>query len=122
QEEHEQAVMHFRELAAEFGVPRGVLKEAIAAFDIERRGAELTLELKDLAFADDANPALAGLWAERTAAAGMFDALADRLPELLSRNVAGGRAAVLAYAWAVAEAKKPVQGIVQKYNDVLRAD
>jgi tetratricopeptide (TPR) repeat protein len=122
QGEHEQAVMHFRELAAEFGVPRGVLKEAIAAFDLERRGADLTLELKELAFADGANPALAGLWAERTAAAGMFDAIADRLPELLSRNVAGGRAAVLAYAWAVAETKKPVQGIVQKYNDILRSD
>src|SRR5205814_890791 len=101
---------------------RGALREALAAFDAEGWNAQATADLKDLAFGDDANPDLAGLWAERTAAAGTLDSIADRLPELLERNPAAGREVVLAYAWAVAEARKPVQGIVQKYNDVLRAD
>jgi tetratricopeptide (TPR) repeat protein len=122
QGEPEQALMHFRGLAADPEATRGTLREAIAAFDAEKWNAQVTAELKDLAFADDAKPELAGLWAERTAATGTLDAVADRLPELLTRNPAAGREVVLAYAWAVAEAGKPVQGIVQKYNDVLRAD
>ncbi|HEY3789641.1 MAG TPA: hypothetical protein VGL71_12345, partial [Urbifossiella sp.] len=122
QGEREQALMHFRELAADAETVRSVLKDAIAAFDAENWGPELTQELKDLAFADGANPDMAGLWAERTAAAGALDSIADRLPELLARNPAAGREAVLAYAWAVAEAKKPVQGIVQKYNEALRSE
>ena len=65
------------------------------------------------------NPNLAGLWAERTAASSTLDSVADRLPELLSRNPDAGREVILAYAWAVAEAGKPVQGIVQKYSEVL---
>ena len=51
-----------------------------------------------------------------------LDSVADRLPELLARNPDAGREVILAYAWAVAEAGKPVQGIVQKYSEVLRAD
>jgi hypothetical protein len=122
QGEREQALMHFRELAGDLESERSILKDAIAAFDAEQWGSSLTIELKDLAFADGANPDLAGLWAERSAASGGLDSMADRLPELLERNPAAGREVVLAYAWAVAEAKKPVQGIVQKYSEVLRAE
>jgi tetratricopeptide (TPR) repeat protein len=122
QGEREQATMHFRELGADPGAARSAVKEAIAAFDAQQWAPDITRELKDLAFADGANPDLAGLWAERSAAAGTLDSVVDRLPELLERNPAAGREVVLAYAWAVAEAKKPVQGIVQKYNDLLRSD
>jgi tetratricopeptide (TPR) repeat protein len=122
QGEREQALLHFRELAADADVARGVLREAVAAFDAEKWNPQITQELKDLAFADGANPDLAGLWAQRTASSGTLDSVADRLPELLSRNPAAGREVILAYAWAVAEAKKPVQGIIQKYNELLRAE
>ena len=114
--------MHFRGLATDAETTRGVLREAIAAFDAEGWNAQVTAELKELAFADDATPELAGLWAERAAAGGTFDDITDRLPELLSRNPAAAREVILAYAWAVAEAGKPVQGIVQKYSEVLRAN
>ena len=122
QGEREQAVMHFRELAADGEVARSVIREAIAAFDAEQWATDITLELKDQAFADGANPDLAGLWAERCAAAGTLDSVADQIPELFARNPTAGREVVLAYVWAVAEARKPVQGIVQKYNEVLRAE
>jgi predicted Zn-dependent protease len=116
------AVAQFQGLAADGAAGRGVLREAVQALDAEGWGARLTSELKDLAFADDANPALAGLWAERAAAAGSLDAVADRVSELLARNPDAGRELVLAYAWALAEAGKPAQGVVQKYSEVLRAD
>ncbi len=116
------ALLQLRDLAADPETPRGVLREALAAFDAQGWGNRATAELKDLAFADEANPELAGLWAERTALIGTLDSVADRLPELLTRNPAAARKVILAYAWAVAESGKPVQGIVQKHSDVLRAD
>lgn len=122
QGEREQAAMHFRELAADAGASRSLLKDALAAFDAENWGSEITDELKEMTFAESANPNLAGLWAERAASEGTLDSMADRLPELLARNPAAGREAVLAYAWAMAEARKPVQGIIQRYSDVLRAE
>jgi tetratricopeptide (TPR) repeat protein len=122
QGEFEAALMHFRGLAADPEASRGSLREAVLAFDAEGWGPRLTTELKDLAFADDANPDLAGLWAERVVEAGAVDPVADRLPELLARNPAAGREAVLAYVWALADAGKPVQGAVTKYSDVLRTD
>jgi tetratricopeptide (TPR) repeat protein len=122
QGEADQALAHLRGLAADPDAGRAALREAVAAFDAEGWGPRLTSELKDLALAADANPDLAGLWAERAAAAGTFDDVADRLPELLARNPAAGREMVLAYAWALAEAGKPVQGVVQKHSEVLRAD
>ncbi|MDB5307407.1 MAG: tetratricopeptide repeat protein, partial [Gemmataceae bacterium] len=122
QGEPDQALMHFRELAADPAAGRSVLREAIGAFDAESWETRVTEELKDLAFAPDANPDLAGLWAERAAGAGPLDEVADQLPELLARNPAAGREVVLAYAWAVAESGKPVQGIVQRYSEVLRGD
>ena len=118
----DQALVHFRGLAADPAATRGMLREAVQAFDAEEWAARVTAELKDLTFGDAVNPDLAGLWAERTAATGTLDAVADRITELLARNPAAGREAVLAYAWALAEAGKPVQGVVQKYSDVLRAD
>jgi hypothetical protein len=62
------------------------------------------------------------MWAERTASAGTLDSVADRLPELLERNPAAAREVILAYAWVVAEARKPVKGIIQKYNHLLQAE
>ena len=115
------AVGRFHALAADAEAGRGVLREAIQTFDAEGWGARLTSELKDLAFLDNANPALAGLWAERAAAAGSLDDVADRVSELLARNPDAGRELVLAYVWALAEAGKPVQAVVQRYSDVLRA-
>ena len=61
------------------------------AFDAEAWAARATAELKEHAFADGANPDLAGLWAERTALIGTLDTVADRLPDLLSRNPAAAR-------------------------------
>ncbi|MBX9624652.1 MAG: hypothetical protein K2X82_12665, partial [Gemmataceae bacterium] len=116
------AAAEFRELAADEETARGTLREALAALDLAGWGGRVTDELKELAFAPDANPELAGLWAERAASAGPPDAVADRLPELLAANPAAGREVVLAYAWAMAEARRPVQGIVQRYSEVLRAD
>src|SRR5439155_20635035 len=117
----ETAIGRFRTLATEPDVTRGTLREAITAFDSEGWAARLTDELKELAFAPDANPDVAGLWADRAVAAGTPDAVSDRLPELLGRNPAAGREVVLAYLWALAEAGKPVQGVVQKYSELLRA-
>ncbi|MFO0802193.1 MAG: hypothetical protein U0791_03575 [Gemmataceae bacterium] len=122
QGEREQASLHFRELAADTDASRGTIKDAIEAFDDAGWAPDITLELKDLTFADGSNPTIAGIWAERTAATGVFDSVADRLPELIERNPAAGREVILAYAWAVAEARKPVQGIIQKYNHLLQAD
>ena len=114
------AVGQFHALAADPEAGRGVIREAIQTFDAEGWGARLTSELKDLAFLEDANPALAGLWGERAAAAGSLDDVADRVAELLARNPDAGRELVLAYAWALAEAGKPVQAVVQRYSEVLR--
>ena len=120
--EFDQALTQFRGLAADAEVTRGVLREAVTAFDAEDWGPKLNVELKDLAFAEDAAPDLAGLWAERAVQAGGPDAVADRIPELLPRNPAAGREAVLSYIWALVEAGRPVQGAVQKHSEVLRAD
>ncbi|MCI0700355.1 MAG: hypothetical protein L0241_04675 [Planctomycetia bacterium] len=122
QGDYESAIARFRTLAAEMEVTRGTLREAILAFDAEGWGTKLTDELKELAFAVDANPELAGLWAERAVTAGSPDTVADRLPELLTQNPAAGREVVLAYLWALAEAGKSVQGAAQKYSELLRAD
>jgi hypothetical protein len=92
------------------------------AFDSEGWGPKLTAELKDLAFVDGADPDVAGLWAERMVEAGSIDTVADRLPELLAHDPDSGREAVLAYARALVTAGKPVQGTIQKYSEVLRAD
>ncbi|QDU18171.1 hypothetical protein [Urbifossiella limnaea] len=116
------AVGQFHALAADPDAGRGVIREAIQTFDAEGWGARLTSELKELAFVEDANPALAGLWAERAAAAGSLEEVADRVAELLARNPDAGRELVLAYVWALAEAGKPVQAVVQRYSDVLRPD
>ncbi|MBX9583162.1 MAG: hypothetical protein K2X87_22885, partial [Gemmataceae bacterium] len=85
------AVAEFRELAADDETARGTLREALAALDLAEWGPRATAELKDLAFAADANPDLAGLWAERAAASGPLEVVADRLPELLTANPAAGR-------------------------------
>jgi tetratricopeptide (TPR) repeat protein len=122
QGEFEQALMHFRGLASDPAVTRSMLREAVGAFDAENWGLRLTTELKELALAEDANPDLAGVWAERVVAAGTPEAVADVLPEMLRRNKAAGREVVLAYAWALAEAGRPVQGVVTVNSEVLRED
>jgi hypothetical protein len=94
----------------------------VQAFDSENWGAKLTEELKELTFAPDANPDVAGLWAERVASSSTPDAVTDRLPELLPQNPAAGREVLLAYIWALAEAGRPVQGVAQKYREILCAD
>jgi hypothetical protein len=94
----------------------------VGAFDAEGWGVKLTAELKEMAFADDANPNLAGVWAERAVADGNPQAVADRLAELLARNPEAGREAVLAYVGSLAEAGKPVQGVVTLYSEALRSD
>ena len=116
------AAARFRALAQDPEATRGILREAVQAFDAEGWGTRLTGELKDLAFAPDGTPEVAGLWAERTVAAGSPDAVSDRLPELLSANPVAGREVVLAYLWALADSGKPVQSAVTKYSEVLRAD
>jgi tetratricopeptide (TPR) repeat protein len=122
QKEEEQALMHFRGLAGDPDVARGVLKEAVAAFDAEGWGGRLTPELKDLAFAADANPDLAGLWAERAVQAGAAERVTDRLSSITTINPAAAREVVLAYVWAQAEAGKPVQGAVTLHSELLRAE
>jgi tetratricopeptide (TPR) repeat protein len=116
------ALALFRGLAADPEVTRGTLREAIVAFDVAHWGAHLTDELKVIAAGSGANPDAAGLWAERTVAAGASDLVADQLPALLAQNPTAGREVILAYLWALAEAGKPVQSVVQKYTDLLRAD
>ena len=122
QGEFEQALMHFRGLASDPAVARGLLREAVGAFDAEGWGPQLTPELKELAFGEEANPDVAGLWAERAVAAGTPEAVADMLPDLLRRNKDAGREVVLAYVWALAEAGRPVQGVVTVNSEVLRED
>jgi tetratricopeptide (TPR) repeat protein len=122
QGEFEPAATRFRELATDPEVIRSTLREAVKAFDEENWGAKLTEELKELTFAPDASPDVAGLWAERVAASGTPDAVCDRLPELLPQNPAAGREVLLSYIWSLAETGKPVQAVAQKYTEVLRAD
>src|SRR5438067_289694 len=45
-----------------------------------------------------------------------------RLPRLLDRNPVAGREVLLAYVWALAEAGRPVQAVVQVHSEALRAD
>ena len=116
------AAARFRALAQDPEATRGMLRDAVQAFDAEGWGTRLTDELKDLAFAPDGTPEVAGLWAERTVAAGSPEAVSDRLPDLLAANPVAGREVVLAYVWALADAGKPVQSAVTKYSEVLRAD
>jgi tetratricopeptide (TPR) repeat protein len=118
----EGALGQFRALAADPEAPRDVLREAVLAFDSEGWGARLTAELKELAFAADANPHLAALWADRAVADGASEAVSDRLPALLAQNPAAGREVVLAYLWALAASGKSVQADVQKYTELLRSD
>ncbi|MDY3558737.1 hypothetical protein R5W23_005894 [Gemmata sp. JC673] len=122
QGEPEPALACFRELAADPDVTRGTLREAALAFDTEGWSGRLTDELKDLALAPGGNADIAGLWADRAVAEGAAEQVAERLPELLAQNPAAGRELLLTYIWSLAEAGKPVQGVVQKYNDALRAD
>jgi hypothetical protein len=41
---------------------------------------------------------------------------------LLAANPSAGREVLLAHIWALAETGKPVQGTVQQYSELLRAD
>jgi tetratricopeptide (TPR) repeat protein len=116
------ALARFRTLAQDPEATRGILRDAVIAFDAEGWTAKLTDELKELAFTPDGTPEVAGLWAERTTAAGTPEAVSDRLPELLAANPRAGREVTLAYIWALADTGKPVQGAVTKYSEVLRAD
>jgi tetratricopeptide (TPR) repeat protein len=122
QSDFDVAASRFRALAQDPEATRGILREAVQAFDSEGWGTRLTDELKDLAFAPDGTPEVAGLWAERTVAAGSPEAVSDRLQDLLSANPVAGREVVLAYLWALADSGKPVQSAVTKYSEVLRAD
>ena len=122
QSDFDAAVARFRMLAQDPESSRGILRDAVAAFESEGWGSRLTGELKELAFAPDAAPEVAGLWAERTVAAGSPDAVSDLLVELLGTNPNAGREATLAYLWALADANKPVQGVVMKYSEVLRTN
>lgn len=122
QGEFDAAVARFRALAQDTETTRGMLREAVVAFDTEGWGAKLTGELQDLVFAPDATPEVAGLWAERVVAAGSPDAVSDRLTDLLATNPPAGREAVVAYLWALADMGKSVQGTVMKYSAVLRTD
>jgi tetratricopeptide (TPR) repeat protein len=116
------AAARFRALAQDPEASRGLLKDAVVAFDAEGWSAKLTDELKDLAFAPDGRSEVAGLWAERMTAAGSPEAVAERLPELLAANSESGREVALAYVWALADAGKPVQGAVTLYSEALRTD
>lgn len=118
----EQALAGFRALAADPDTSRNTLREAALAFDTEGWSSRLTDELQELALVPDASPDVAGLWADRAVAEGAPERVAERLPELLGQNPAAGRELLLTYIWALAEAGKPVQGTVQKYNESLRAD
>lgn len=114
------AVGRFRELAEDESATRGTMREAVAAFDAENWGARATDELRALALEPGANPEVAGLWAERAAAAGGADRVAELLPGLLPQNPDAAREVVLAHLWALAEAGKPVQPAVQKHTELLR--
>ncbi|MBA4067880.1 MAG: hypothetical protein C0501_30105 [Isosphaera sp.] len=116
------AAARFRALAQDPEVGRGLLKDAATAFDAEGWGARATDELRELSAAPDGTPDAAGLWAERAVAGGDPEAVSDRIPELLATNPAAGREVVLAYVWALAEAGRPVNGVVTRYSEVLRAD
>ncbi|WP_171471388.1 tetratricopeptide repeat protein [Frigoriglobus tundricola] len=122
QTDFETAMARFRLLAADPEASRDTLREAMHALDAEGWAARLNDELKGLAFAPDAGPDLAALWADRAVADGSAEAVSDRVPELLAQNPAAGREVVLAYLWALAESGKPVQAVVQKHSDLLRAD
>jgi len=122
QSDFDTAAARFRTLAQHPEATRGILREAVQAFDAAGWGSRLTGELQDLAFAPDGTPEVAGVWAERTVAAGSPEAVSDRLPTLLAANPVAGREVVLAYLWALADSGKPVQGAVTKYSEVLRAD
>jgi tetratricopeptide (TPR) repeat protein len=122
QGDFESAASRFRALAQDPETTRGLLREAVAAFDVEGWGPRLTGELKELTFAPEGTPEVAGLWAERTVADGSPEAVSDRLPDLLAANQSAGREVVLAYIWALADAGKPVQGAVTKYSEVLRGN
>lgn len=85
----ETAIGRFRSLAADPEASRDVLREAVQAFDAEGWVARLNDELQELAFAPDANPDIAALWADRAVADGAADAVSDRVPALLAEP--GGR-------------------------------
>lgn len=121
QSDFDTAVARFRLLAQDAETTRGILRDAVSAFDAETWGPRLTGELKELAFAPDGTPEVASLWAERTMATGSPEAVSDRLPELLAANPTAGREALIAYLWALADVGKPVHGEVKKYYDVLRS-
>ncbi len=122
QNEFDTAAARFRSLAQDSESTRGILRDAVAAFDAEGWGARLTGELKELAFAADGSPDIASLWAERTVTASSPDSVSDLLPDLLAANPVAGREAIIAYLWALADAGKPVRGAVLKYEGVLRSD
>jgi tetratricopeptide (TPR) repeat protein len=116
------AMTHFRGLATDAEVTRGLLREASAAFDAAGWGSQLNAELRELSEAEGANADIAGLWAERVLESESVDLVSERLPGLVAKNPPAGREVVLAYVWAGAAAGRPVQGTVQRYNDVLRSD
>jgi hypothetical protein len=72
----------------------------------------------------EANPAVAAIWAERTAQAGQPQEVSDRLDEIIEANPSGGREAILAYTRAMAEAGRTdlVAATVQRYAPRLRED
>src|SRR4029077_11602149 len=111
------AAARFRTLAQDPGATRGILRDAVIAFDVEGWGPRLTGELHDLAFAPEGTGEVAALWAERTSAAGTPEAVSRRLPALLAANPRAGREVVLAYIWGLVDAGEPVLGVVTKYAE-----
>ncbi|HSQ55976.1 MAG TPA: hypothetical protein VLM40_09525, partial [Gemmata sp.] len=122
QGDFDSAAARFRALAEDPEASRGILKDAVTAFDAEGWGPRLTGELADLAFKPEGTPAVAALWAERTTGSGSPEIVAERLPKLLASNPEAGREVVLAHVWALADAGKSVQSVVTKYSDVLRSE
>ncbi|OWK37938.1 tetratricopeptide repeat protein [Fimbriiglobus ruber] len=114
----------FRALTADSGAPRGVLRDAVAAFAAAGWEAEADEELAAAAQRDDASPTTAGLWAERLVEADQAWKVADGLSGIVALNRSAAREAVLTYLSGMAASGRAetVTATAQRYEELLRED
>jgi len=117
-----EAGVALRDLATDGSTSRGMLRDALAAWDEAGWASDATAELGNLLPVETATPAAGACGVERMMMANQGQKVADRLKSLVDENPDVGREVVLVYAWGLAITQQPeiATATVQRFADLLR--
>ena len=118
----ELALTRFHTLARDPEVTLDILREAAQSFDQHQWNQTLTAELKEIVSDPASVPAAATLWVERLVDLGQTQRAIDAIPHLRVSHPSATRAALLALLTTLSQRGQPVQGLITRHADLLRAD